>query len=67
MRTELPLYRDPVNPENPIVYLDIAIGAEQGTIFFHQLSHNAIGAIIIFNDVHCFSFLDAFASMQSDE
>lgn len=31
MRTEMPMGRNAVNPDNPIVFLDIAIGDEQGT------------------------------------
>lgn len=30
MRGELPILNSPVNPDNPIVYLDIAIGPENG-------------------------------------
>lgn len=33
MSLELPLLKNPINAENPIVYLDIAIGAEKGSNF----------------------------------
>lgn len=30
MRTDLPLLTNPVNPDNPLVFLDVAIGDERG-------------------------------------